>query len=130
MLRISYLATAALAAAALGCVTLPAVDPGVHVRPETRPECVSACNQLGMDLGAVVLIRNAAGCVCQERAGQAPMATTPGATAVAGGAYLVALEEQKRREEEEEAQRRAQQSTPPPGTPGTPGLSPGSLGHP
>jgi len=122
MLRIPSFAMAVLAAAALGCVTMPAVDPGVHLRPETRPECVSACNQLGMDLGAIVLIRNAAGCVCQERSGQASAsrASTSGGTAVAGGAYIVALEEQQRREEEE-AHRRVQQSTPPPGTPGSPG---------
>jgi hypothetical protein len=98
------LATAILLAA--GCATAPAVGPGTKVRADTRPECEAHCERLGMRLGAVVLIRSAAGCVCEPR--EAPPATgapasgpaaeprgaREGRAAVAGGALAIALQEE------------------------------------
>jgi hypothetical protein len=116
-MRLTLLASLAFLAA---CVTAPAVDPSYKLRPETGPECTANCEKLGMRLGAVVLIHNSAGCVCQPREVFAPgaPATPPppppgspraaaelGGGAIAGGAFLVALEE--------EAQR--QRATQPPG---------------
>ncbi len=131
-MRPTLLASLALLA---GCVTMPAVDPAVRVRPETGPECVSYCGQLGMRLGAVVLIRNAAGCVCQPRDDAAPASSAPraeaGGSAVAGGAYVVALEEEARRQQ----QRQQQQQQAHPTSPGFPGsrpyspAGPGGLGR-
>jgi hypothetical protein len=70
-----------------GCATTPAVEAGVKVRPETRPECAAHCETLGMRLGAIVLIRNAAGCVCELR--EAPPAPGAGAPADAPRASTI-----------------------------------------
>jgi hypothetical protein len=91
-----------------GCATMPAVAPAVRVRPETVPECVANCQVLGARLGAIVLIRNSAGCVCvpgeqvppstgsaAPTSGAPRAAVEPGASAVVGGAYIVALEEEQ-----------------------------------
>jgi hypothetical protein len=100
-----------------GCATLPAVSPGVLVRPETRTECAANCDAIGMRLAAVVLIRNSAGCVCEAREGSAGANASRG-VAVAAGAHVIVLEE-----EEEQRQRDAR---PPAGStgasyPGAPG---------
>jgi hypothetical protein len=81
-----------------GCVTAPAIGSGVRLRPETRPECAANCEELGMRLGAVVLIQNSAGCVCQPREELAPRSAPRadlegGAGAIAGGALVIALEQ-------------------------------------
>ncbi len=109
------LRTVAFALAAAGCATAPAVGSNVRLRPETRPECAAHCETLGMRLGAIVLIRSSAGCVCQPHAAPpaAGAATPPpepraaldaGGADVAGGALVIAFEE------EEEAQRLAAQA--------------------
>jgi len=92
---------AAVAFALAGCVTAPAVDPAFKLRPETRTECVTHCKALGMRLGAVVLVRNSAGCVCEEPEAQ-PAASTGGGAAANAGAYLVALEEEERRRQQQQ----------------------------
>jgi hypothetical protein len=112
-----------------GCVptTSPAVRPDMTLRPETRPECVARCREMGMRLGAVVLIRDSAGCVCEPDSAS----SARGAAAVASGAALVMAEEeaaaQARRDEEErqrrqaeESERQQRESQPPPAAPGLP----------
>lgn len=101
-----------------GCATTnPAVDPHFKLRPETRPECTARCSEMGMRLGAVVLIQNSAGCVCEPEEGVTSAAR---AAAVATGAVTIAAaeeealaeqrlrenEERRRREDEEERERR------------------------
>jgi hypothetical protein len=104
-----------LVPALLACQTMPAVDPGLKVRSDTRPQCALHCEELGMRLGAIVLIRNSAGCVCEPRdappraegpAVRDPAPARSGGAATGGGALVVALEEAAL---EEEAQRRKQQ---------------------
>jgi hypothetical protein len=96
---------------AAGCVTTPAVDPSYKLRPETRPECAAHCDALGMRLGAIVLIRNAAGCVCEpreappEKQGARPPAGEPraalqGGGSAAAGAALIAIQEEQRRRQQ------------------------------
>lgn len=121
----ALLIAAALTAA--GCMTAPAVTPGMQLRRETRQECVAHCQALGMRLSAVVLVRNAAGCVCSEPG--AVSAVEGGGSAVNAGAYLVALEEEderRRADEDDSRQRRMQQGSGAPahGTPGSPGWHP------
>lgn len=91
-----------------GCATLqPAVAPGVKPRPETAGECVGRCGELGMRLGAVVLIRNSAGCVCEPAAGAPSSTSTPvtgGAAAVVGG--VVALDDEAAAEQRRQEQQR------------------------
>ncbi|BDG01881.1 hypothetical protein [Anaeromyxobacter oryzae] len=119
------LVAAVVALLAAGCATSPAVDPSVRLRPETRPECAAHCEQLGMRLGAVVLIKNAAGCVCQPREAPpaqgtaAPPASEPraevegGGAAVTGGALVIALEEEARQRNATAGQPQPTTHTPP-----------------
>jgi hypothetical protein len=119
-----------------GCVTLPAVSPAVAVRPETVPECVANCQVLGARLGAIVLIRNSAGCVCvpadpvpASPASATPPAAAPraavepGASAIVGGAYIVALEEELQLQQQLHPTTPYRPYTPPFSTPGASGVS-------
>lgn len=99
-----------------GCMatvpTTPAVNPNVQLRPETRPECAARCEEMGMRLGAVVLIMNAEGCVCEPH--DAPGSGARAAATVVSGAVLVraqqeALEQQMRNEEERQRREAAEQ---------------------
>jgi hypothetical protein len=76
------------------CATMPAVDPGLKLRPETRSECVSRCDEMGLRLSAIVLISNRAGCVCESAAPSSepePAAAVRGGTAAVSGGALVAV---------------------------------------
>lgn len=103
---------AAVVIALAGCVTAPAVDPSFRLRPETRGECITHCETLGMRLGAVVLVRNSAGCVCEEIRSE-PRAAGGGA-AVTAGAYIVALEEEAARQQQQNTQHHSGAPTSPP----------------
>jgi hypothetical protein len=83
MKRLVALGTFALSA----CATVPAVSPGVQVAPDSRQACASNCQKLGLELAAVVLVRNSVGCVCAVP-GTPPAARSGGP--VAGGAVAVA----------------------------------------
>lgn len=112
----------------MGCATThPAVDPGVKLRPETPEECADRCREMGMRLGAVVLIRNSAGCVC-EPAGAPPSPPSPpsargarGAAAAVSGAVVAEEEEEteRQRQEEREQRRSEEEARRAAGTPGT-----------
>lgn len=97
-----------------GCTTSPAVAAHVKLRPQTRTDCETRCDQLGLRLAAVVLVMNAEGCVC-EPAGAAQSAA-PGVAAASGAVLLHSAEEQ-------EAERRRRSSAPA-GTSGTAHPSP------
>lgn len=93
-----------------GCATTnPAVTPGVKLRSDTRPQCEAMCEQMDMRLGAVVVIRDSAGCVCEpdEVASRNASAAT-----AAGGMMLVSIAEEeaavaeRQRVQEAERQRR------------------------
>ncbi len=75
---------AAMAALA-GCTTVSAVTPGYSLDRHSGDECHAHCQALGMTVGAVVIIANRTGCVCQP-SGKLPDAG--GASAVAGGAVF------------------------------------------
>lgn len=79
---------------AVGCATTaPAVSKYVKLRPETRSECAARCEEMGMRLGAVVLIQDSAGCVCEP---QDSSSSAAGAAAVAGGAAVLSAERKTR----------------------------------
>lgn len=61
----------------------------------TARRCARHCSGLGMRLGAVVIIMNSAGCVCER--GQLGKAVRSGAAAVAGGMMIHATRAQQRR---------------------------------
>lgn len=93
-----------------GCATHPAVSGYMTVRREAKDDCAARCTQAGMQLGAVVLIMNSEGCVCEpvSSQGQASSNLRPsvGAAAVAAG-VLVAEEEEKQRKQSAPGQEQA-----------------------
>ena len=78
-----------------GCVT--ARPTAFEVPKERGTECLDICTGLGMKLGAVVVIMNSAGCVC-EPAG-ATGAVTSGSAAAAGGAAIAAAQAAARQQQ-------------------------------
>ncbi|MFY3743350.1 hypothetical protein ACOQFB_05550 [Anaeromyxobacter sp. Red801] len=119
----TLLVAASIAASAplCACSTAPAVNPSYRLRPESRPECEAHCGQLGMRLGAIVIMGTATGCVCEPKE-----AATPESRAAAGGAaFRVAqLMEQERGRRQQELNSRSMHNAhvPSPGLPGTPGI--------
>jgi len=74
-------------AALSGCSAMtPPVNSYVKLDPQVASSCQALCSQLGMRLGAVVLVQNSAGCVCEPE-GSAP-SSRAGAAAVANAALI------------------------------------------
>jgi hypothetical protein len=72
-----------------GCATQRATE--LSLPRERATECRDNCAALDMQLAAVVIIMNSAGCVCQPKGQPAPgPAVSAGAAAVAGGAVITA----------------------------------------
>lgn len=85
-----------------GCATTPAVSSGVQIAPDTRPACEANCAKMGLQLAAVVLVRNSAGCVCAVP-GTKPAAdlrpeAAAGAVAVAGAVIIADDEDAEQRQ--------------------------------
>lgn len=98
----------AIAVAGAGCAK--PVNQAVYEMPDKarRGECHAACAALDMELAAMVLMMNSAGCVCQVPAVQGPPGVSSGASAVSGGATIIAA--QIAAAQAAEAQRRQQQA--------------------
>jgi len=92
----------------IGCVTKPPVSALMTVPPDTANVCATHCGSLGMDLGAVVIVRDSAGCVCHPRSA-APTAAETSSAAVAGVLILDDEEEDQQRRSREQQQRRQRQ---------------------
>ncbi len=82
-----------------GCMTASAVSAGVILDTKTGDQCKATCEQLGMSLQAVVMIRNSAGCVCTPRA-EKHEATSGGTAAASGGMTALVLEEAARQQQQ------------------------------
>ncbi|MCP3161641.1 hypothetical protein [Myxococcus qinghaiensis] len=74
-----------------GCTTIGATN--YAVPKERATECKKICTDLDMELGAVVVIRSSAGCVCQPR--PADGSPTGAGAAAAGSAAIQVLEEEQ-----------------------------------
>ncbi|OJH41100.1 hypothetical protein [Cystobacter ferrugineus] len=85
-----------------GCLT---TTPAAYTKvpKERATECVTNCEELGMKLTGVVIIRNSAGCVCEPK--DSEMKVSTGAVSTAVGGEIIAVEE-------EEAASVAQRSAP------------------
>lgn len=81
--------------------------------PERAQECVRNCEKLGMKLGAVVLMMNSAGCVCEPVEAAPPAAPTSKAArraaVLAGAAAIHAAQEAANQQQQQN-----QTSSPPP----------------
>jgi hypothetical protein len=83
-----------------GCTTARAT--WGPVPKERATECVSHCEELGMKLGAVVIISSSAGCVCEPKDAQT-RAALAGAAVAAGGQMIA---EEKARAAQQQQSRR------------------------
>ena len=82
-----------------GCSTLQATT--LPLPKERATECVRNCEDLGMKLTAMVVIRNSAGCVCEPKDAPPQTSQRRDAAATAVGAVLA--------EDDERAQQRQSQ---------------------
>ena len=69
-----------------GCATAKATSRSVP--PQRADECRADCASLGMELSAMVIMINAAGCVCQPPGRPSASTTSGGAAAIAGAAAV------------------------------------------
>lgn len=92
----------ALLAGLSGCSTaLVGTSELVKVPPDAGKTCTTYCDTIGMDLGAVAIMANNVGCVCQ------PRSTLPDTSAaVSAGMVTIMIQ----REQEERKQQRQQSS--------------------
>jgi lipid-binding SYLF domain-containing protein len=72
-----------------GCAVQSAAT--YKVKPSLRQECVEHCTTLGMELGAVVLMMDHAGCVCSPKRSQKEIAEAGGAT-LGGNVTIAAVQ--------------------------------------
>lgn len=72
-----------------GCAVQSAAN--FSVKPRLKQECVQHCTTLGMELGAVVLMMNHAGCVCTPKRSPQELAEAGGAT-LAGNVTIAATQ--------------------------------------
>ncbi|GHG92475.1 hypothetical protein [Comamonas sp. JC664] len=86
-----------VALAVSGCtVARPAT---VDVPKERASQCRSICSDLDMRLGAVVVIMNSAGCVCEPRDEESTSKPPSSSSAAIGGAAIHAAIELSQREQ-------------------------------
>lgn len=76
------------------CTTLRATN--FETPRERATECENVCRGLGLELSAVVVIMNSAGCVCEKARGSSPSA---GGSAASGGAVVAAVEAARRQQQ-------------------------------
>ncbi len=100
-MRLHALTVLAVSVALAGCRTIAPASRTVD--PDTLPNCIKACKQVGMKVGGIVFVSEIGGCVCEpevptpkagEKAETAPRAGN-GASAVASGALLIILAAQQ-----------------------------------
>ena len=84
---------AVLALLAAACAARP-VSGLTSIPKDTPASCSSICENMGLKLGAVVVIANEVGCVCQKSA-DGPA----GAAAVAAGLFIAVRRADDRREQ-------------------------------
>jgi len=84
---LSALATIAVVAGLSACnpQVAPAISPEVQVPSDSAAVCAYHCRGIGLELAAVVLVRDRIGCVCAPPAATPP-AGPPGASVGGAGA--------------------------------------------
>lgn len=120
-MRLVPVAAAALLLA--GCATTLPVSESLDIDPQTAPSCARACKAVGMQVAAIVFIRNMGGCVCEPAPGSAGTpraeARQGGASAAQlGGAVLVMLEQEAAAQQQQQQQTTTTGSSTSSGAPG------------
>jgi hypothetical protein len=75
-----------------GCAATVGTTSNVYVPPTAAGTCQAQCQGIGLDLGAVVVMANNVGCVCQPRGTSTAKASS---AAVAGGMAAIMQAEQQ-----------------------------------
>lgn len=88
---------------AILCVTssCQTVSPlgGKHLNPNDKKECIQACEDVGMTLGAFVIISGRSGCVCEQQAKR----NLRGATASSVGGAIAAIQAYQQKQKSQQA---------------------------
>jgi lipid-binding SYLF domain-containing protein len=111
ILRLQTLGILVTAFSLCGCAVQSAAT--FKVKPILKQECVDHCTTLGMELGAVVLMMEHAGCVCCPKKTQKEVAEAGGATL--GGNITIAATQAAaaaaaaQQQQEQQRQRQQQQ---------------------
>lgn len=85
-----------------GCETVRATQ---FATPRARvEECTTLCSDVGMKLGAMVVMMSSAGCVCEPISQAGAKTSEPGGAASAGAATIIAVEEARRRHQRQSQQ--------------------------
>ena len=108
---VGMLAGSFLAAAAGGCAPGYVKAADLESAKQGPQHCAARCHELGMEMGALVLVSNMMpGCVCQPRgAVQQPERSAHAAAGITGGAAAHSTIQQQ---QEQERQRSREQPTP------------------
>ncbi|WP_426750374.1 hypothetical protein [Myxococcus sp. Y35] len=93
---ISILATSGCTVARPATLTVP---------KERAAECRTICTDLDMKLGAVVVIMNSAGCVCEPHDAVETAGPHGGSSSIAGGATIQAFLEHQQRTQASQQQK-------------------------
>ena len=108
ILRLQTIGILLTAFSLCGCAVQSAAT--FKVKPILKQECVDHCTTLGMELGAVVLMMEHAGCVCCPKRSQREIAEAGGATlggnvtiaATQAAAAAAAAEQEKQRQQQQQ----------------------------
>ena len=106
--------TALFALLLAACVTRPPVARGLMLPRDTAQECANVCQQIGLQLSAVVVVASSAGCVCQVQPGAPPQGEGGASAATAGAIMVVEAEERQRKQQQESSQQQPSQPVYPP----------------
>jgi hypothetical protein len=109
---------AVLAFVLAGCVTSPKppVNSFVKLTGDTPAQCRGLCQDMGLQLSAVIVVRSSAGCVCEVEPG-APNASVSGGAASAADAMVADEEEEQASRTRRDRERRERERDSPPPTP-------------
>lgn len=84
-----------------GCETMTATR---LTTPRARvDECEKLCNDVGMKLGAFVVMMNSAGCVCEPTTAEGASTSSSGGATAAGAATIAAIEEAQRQQRQSQS---------------------------
>ncbi|MGH1343518.1 MAG: hypothetical protein ACRBN8_18300 [Nannocystales bacterium] len=86
----------ALLAGLTGCPAVVGTSGLTTVPPDAGKTCTTHCNTIGMDLGAVAIMANNVGCVCQPRTTQADASA-----AVSAGMVTIMIQRQQEEQQQQ-----------------------------
>lgn len=85
-----------------GCETMTAT--GLPTPRARVDECEKICSDVGMKLGAFVVMMNRAGCVCEPIEAAKASTSSSGGAIAAGAATIAAIEEAQRQQQQRQSQ--------------------------